>query len=90
MPENPKQNKGIESGCNAGEPEIKRKGSNPGAMLENPKQNEGIECVQSRKEGAMPQFKASIPCSKPTTTHKVKVTKLEILQHSFLRKIPPH
>ena len=64
MPESLKQNKGIESGHDAGEPETK----------------EGIERVQRRKEGAMPQSKASIPCQKPTTGHKVKVTKLEILQ----------
>ena len=64
MPENPKQNEGIKSGHDAREPETK----------------EGIERVQKRKEGAMPQSKASIPCQKRTTAHKVKVTKLEILQ----------
>ena len=57
----------------------KRKGSNLRAMLEDPKQNKGIERVQRRKERAMTQSKASIPCQKPTTAHKVKVTKLEIL-----------
>ena len=36
MPENPKQKEGIESRCDAGEPEKKRKGSNLGAMSENP------------------------------------------------------
>ena len=56
------------------------KGSNLGAMLENPNQKEGIERVQRHKERAMPQFKASIRCQKPTTAHKVKVTKFEILQ----------
>ena len=58
MPKNRKQNVGIESGHDVGEPEItgrdrimtryrrtrnKTKGSNPGVMSENPKQNEGIE-----------------------------------------------
>ena len=43
MSENPNENKGIESGCDAGEPEIKRKGSNLGEMQENPKQKEGIK-----------------------------------------------
>ena len=42
MLENPNQNKGIESGCDVGEPEIKRKGSNLGAMLENPNQRDKI------------------------------------------------
>ena len=64
MPENPKQNKGIESRRDAGEPETK----------------EGIERVQRLKERAMPQSKASVPCQKPTIVHKVKVKKLEILQ----------
>ena len=64
MLENPKQNEGIEFKRDAGEPEIK----------------EGIERVQRRKERAMPQSRASIPCQKPTIAHKVKVTKLEILQ----------
>ena len=79
------------------------KGSNPGAMLENPKQKKGfksgsdagepetkqvIEHVQKRKEGAMPQSKASIPCQKLTTAHKVKVTKLEILQTFILEEKP--
>ena len=64
MLENPKQNEGIESEPDVGEPETK----------------EGIERVQGRKERAMPQSKASIPCQKPTIAHKVKVTKLEILQ----------
>ena len=49
-------------------------------MLENSKQNEGIERIQRHKERAMSQSKASIPCQKPTTAHKDKVTKLEILQ----------
>ena len=55
---NPNQNKGIESGCDAGEPKTKgrdriwaqcqrtqnkRKGSNSGAMPENSKQKKGIE-----------------------------------------------
>ena len=58
MPENPKQNEGIESEGDAGEPETKQrdrirarcrrtrnkmKGSNPDVMPENPEQNEGIE-----------------------------------------------
>ena len=64
MPKNSKQNEVIKSGRDAGEPETK----------------EGIKRVQSHKKGAMPQSKASIPCQKPTTTHRVKVTKLEILQ----------
>ena len=72
MPENPNQNKGIESGRDAGEPETK----------------EGIKRVQRHKKGAMPQSKASIPCQKPTTTHKVKVTKLEILK-IFIPKEKP-
>ena len=95
MPENPKQNEGIQSKRDAGEPGTKRKdqirvqfritrnktkGSNPGAVPENPKQNEGIEYIQRHKERAMPQSKVSIPCQKPTITHKVKVTKLKILQ----------
>ena len=36
----------------------------------------------------MPQSKPSIPCQKPTTTHKVKVTKLEILQTFILEEKP--
>ena len=82
---------------------IKTKGSNLGAMLEKPKQNEwiesrhdakeietkeGIERVQRLKERAMPQSKASIPCQKPTTEHKVKVIKLEISQ-TFIPKENP-
>ena len=61
-------------------------------MLENPKQNEGIESghehVQRRKEGVMPRSKASIPCQKPITAHKVKVTKLEILQTLIPKEKP--
>ena len=72
MPENPKQNKGIESRHDAGERETK----------------ERIERVQRRKEGVIPQSKALIPCQKPTTGHKVKVTKLEILQ-TFIPKEKP-
>ena len=72
MPENPKQKEGIESGHDAREPETK----------------EGIERVQRRKERAMPHSKASIPCQKPTIAHKVKVTKLEILQ-TFVPKEKP-
>ena len=64
MLENPNQNKGIESGRDARELKTK----------------EGVECVQRRKDRVMPQSKASIPCQKPTTTHKVKVTEIEILQ----------
>ena len=64
MPKNPKKNEGIEFEHDAGEPEIK----------------EGIEHVQRHKERVMPQSKASISCQKPTTTHKVKVIKLEIWQ----------
>ena len=72
MPENLKQKEGIESGHDAEEPKTK----------------EGIEHVRRRKEGAMPQSKASIPCQKPTITHKVKVSKLEILQ-TFIPKEKP-
>ena len=72
MLENSKQNEGIKSRRNAGEPETK----------------EGIERVQRSKEWAMPQSKASIPCQKPTTAHKVKVTKLEILQ-TFIHEEKP-
>ena len=103
MPKNLNQNKGIESGRDVGEPKIKRKGSNLGAMLENPKQNEGIESnpsamsenpkynkgikrVQRYKERAMPQSKASILCQKPTNAHKVKTTKLGILQTFILEE----
>ena len=58
MLENPNQNKGIVSGSDTGEPEIKKegiesrsnarepkktKGLNSGAMSENPKQNKEIE-----------------------------------------------
>ena len=64
MLENLKQKEGIKFEHDIGEPETK----------------EGIERVQRRKERAMPQSKESIPCQKPTTAHKVKVTKLEILQ----------
>ena len=63
MPENPKQNEGIESGRDAEEPKTK----------------ERIERVQRRKERVMPLSKATIPCQKPTISNKVKVTKLEIL-----------
>ena len=72
MPENSKQKEMIESRLNAGEPETRK----------------GIERVQRRKEGAMPQSKALIPCQKPTTTPKVKVTKLEILQTFILEEKP--
>ena len=65
MPENPKHNKGIESGRDAGEPETKqrdrilarckrtpkkRKKSNLGGMLENPKQKEEIESGNDVRE----------------------------------------
>ena len=50
MPKNPNQNKGIESRRDIGEPKIKRKGSNLGAMPENPKQNEGIESERNAGE----------------------------------------
>ena len=43
MLENSNKKKGIESERDAGEPEIKRKGSNQGALPKNPKQKEGIE-----------------------------------------------
>ena len=44
MPENPNQNKGIESKRDAGEPEIEKEGIESNReMPENPKQNKGIE-----------------------------------------------
>ena len=43
---------------------------------------------QRRKEGAMPQSKASIPCQKPTIAHRVNVKKLEISQTSILEEKP--
>ena len=79
MPENPKQKEGIKSRHVAGELETKEKiesGHNAGE----PETIEGIERVQRHKKWAMPQSKASIPCQKSTIAHKVKVTKLEILQ----------
>ena len=79
MPENPKQKKGLNLGTMP-ENSKQKKGLNQGTMPENPKQKKGIERVQRRKEEAMPQSKASIQGQKPTTAHKVKVTKLEILQ----------
>ena len=72
MLENPKQNERIESGHVAKEPETK----------------EGIESVQRRKEGVMPQSRAPIPRQKPTTAHKVKLTKLETLQTFILEEKP--
>ena len=69
MPENLKQNEGIESERDAGELETKQrdrirarcrrtrnktKGSNMGAMPESPKQNEGIE---SRRDAREPETK---------------------------------
>ena len=54
MPENPKQNEGIESLRDAEEPEKKKKGLNPGAMPENPKINERIE---SRHDVGEPETK---------------------------------
>ena len=50
MLENSKQNEGIKSGRDAGEPEKKRKGSNLGAMQDNPKQKEGIESGNDSRE----------------------------------------
>ena len=65
MLENPKQKEWIESGHDAGEPEIKRrdriwarcwrtqnkkKGLNPGRMSVNPKQKEGIESGHDARE----------------------------------------
>ena len=43
---------------------------------------------QRRKEGVMPQSKASIPCQKPTSAHRVKVKKLEISQTSIPEEKP--
>ena len=83
----PKTKEGIESGHDAKELETKE-GIESGHNAREPETKEGIECVQRRKEWAMPQSKASIPCQKPTTAHKFKVTKLEILQ-TFMSKENP-
>ena len=72
MLENSNQSKGIESGRDARELKTK----------------EAVERVQISKERVMPQSMASIPCQKPTTTHKVKVIKIDILQTFFLEKKP--
>ena len=84
--ENPKQKKGSNPGTMLKNPKQK-KGSNTGTMPENPKQKKGSN-VSKGAEKAMPQFKTSIPCQKPTTAHKVKVTKLEILQ-TFISEEKP-
>ena len=69
--------KGLNPGAMLENP--KQKGLNPGTMPENLKQKKGSNVSKGCKEGAIPQYEASIPCQKPTTAYKVKVTKLEIL-----------
>ena len=102
MLENQKQNEGIKSMHNVGEPETKERIESrhdveepeTKEMIESehdvgePETKKGIELVQRCKEWAMPQFKSSIPFQKPTTAHKVKVTKLEILQTFILEENP--
>ena len=50
MPKNVKQKEEIESRRDAGEHEIKRKGSNLGAVQENPNENKGIESGGDARE----------------------------------------
>ena len=54
MPENPKQNEGIESGQDAGESEAKGRDQIRVRLLKNPKQNEGTE---SRRDVEEPETK---------------------------------
>ena len=102
MLENPKQIEGIESEHNVGELEKKirdrirarcwrtwnkKKGSNPSMMPENPKQKKGSNVSKGAKKGLCPSLRHQYNVRNPPL-HKVKVTKLEILQTFILEEKP--
>ena len=84
-PRTRKKNEGIEFGCDAGELEKKRKGSNLCAMLANPEQKEGIE---SRRDARKPESKQrdQIWAQFSSTRNKMKGSNLSAMLENPKRK----
>ena len=77
MVENSKQKKELNPGTMSENPKQK-KGSNPSTMSKNPKQKKGSNVSKGAKKGLCPSLRHQYHVR--ITAHKVKVTKLEILQ----------